>query len=252
MKTHEQPKPGRALMFSGGMDSYLVHRLWRPEYLVFCAAGHRYERREAQAVERLGLRGAVVVDRTLNLGPWERDDAIVPLRNLLFAAVGSRYADTVWLASLAGEVNWDKTPEFYWTASAALSHCHRTSYWCEGRTVAVESPCARSTKAQLLRQALLAGVTREEVGLTVSCYDPGGFCGRCSSCFKRAVATKLNGWVEEYAVDPFGTRKCWEAVAAALQGNYSAQRRTEVLEAVGWEGTLDEALDRLRGAVARG
>jgi 7-cyano-7-deazaguanine synthase in queuosine biosynthesis len=247
----EVPKPGAALMFSGGMDSYLAFRVFQPAVLVYCTIGHRYQERELLAVERCGLAGRVVLDATLDLSSWERGDAIIPLRNLLLAAVGSRYADRVWLGSLEGEVNWDKTPDFYWTASSALSHCHRTSYWCEGRLITVESPTAGFTKSGLLREALASGVTREEVGMTVSCYDPDGFCGRCSSCFKRAVATKLNGWVEDYREDPFQSTVALSAAVKALDGTYGPSRSREILEALGGPRTLPEAIDALRGAAGR-
>lgn len=249
--THEKKKDGAALMFSGGLDSYLAHRVFQPERLVFCAAGHRYAAREWRAVEELGLADRVVTDRTLDLSGWERPDAIVPLRNLLFAAVGSRHADRVWLGSLEGEINWDKTPEFYWTASTALSHCYRTSYWCEGRVVTVESPTAAFTKAELVAEALRHGVTREEMAATVSCYEPDGFCGRCASCFKRAVATKLNGWVEPYASDPFQSTVCLSSVTKALSGTYGPKRSREVLEACGNPASLDDVLDSLRGVAGR-
>lgn len=231
----EQPKRGQVLMFSGGMDSYLAYKLFDPKFLVFCAARHRYQDREAKAIEQLGLRGLVIVDQTLDLSSWERADAIIPLRNLLFAAVGSRYADTVWLGSLLGEGSHDKTPDFYRVASSALRQCYlQDEYWCDGRTVYVESPVASFTKARLLRRALVDGVvTREEVGHTVSCYQPGGFCGRCASCFKRAVATKLNGWVEEYEVDPFSSEKAVAARERLRTGYYHGERRKELEEVFG-------------------
>lgn len=247
--SHEKKKPGAVLLFSGGLDSYLVHRLWQPEHLLFIACGHRYEKREIQAICDLGddVRSRLHYNYSLNLGGWEREDAIIPLRNLLFAAVASRYADTVWMGGLAGEVNWDKTPEFYWTASAALSHCYRPSYWCEGRVVHVTSPAAHLTKAELLKLALEKGVTREEVANTVSCYEKEGFCGECSSCFKRAVATKLNGWVEDYAWPPFESLVAFRAIVKAHQGEYPERRCTEVLQATSARN-LAYYIDRLRQA----
>lgn len=241
------------LMVSGGLDSYLAYRLFKPDALVFCAAGHRYEKRELESVGRLWPGGEVRVDRTLSLGTWERGDAIVPLRNLMFACVGSRYGDRVWLGSLLGEVNWDKTPEFYWTASAAISHCYRRSYWCEGRTVSVESPTAGMTKATLLKEAMeKAGVTREDVARTVSCYSEQGFCGRCPSCFKRAVATKLNGWVEQYAQDPLASVGAFRALVKAVNGDYQHERCEEIKAAMSYHGEIVEVLERTAGGGSGG
>ena len=226
----EKPNKKTVLLFSGGMDSYLAYRLYHPDVLLYCAARHRYMDREHRAVLELGLGLQVVVDRTLDLSTWERpEDAQVPLRNLLFAAVGSRYGDTVWLASLRGEQSWDKTAEFEEKASDVFSYCYSSSYWCEGREVVVQSPVFGFTKASLLATAVaVAGVTREEVGRTVSCYAPGGFCGACSSCFKRACATVLNGWLEEYQQDPFDSACGWGYQQKARAGKYPDYRAAEI------------------------
>ena len=102
-----------------------------------------------------------------------------------------------------------------------------------------------------MKAALSTGVTREEMARTVSCYSGDGFCGQCSSCFKRAVATKLNGWVEDYAVHPFSTDTAYRALVAAAQGGYPPRRCEEIKSAMDYDGDLVGAIDRLKGLAGK-
>ena len=54
-----------------------------------------------------------------------------------------------------------------------------------------------ATKAQLVAEYLRAWPP-DLLYETVSCYDAGGFCGRCQSCFRRWIAMSANGLEEEY------------------------------------------------------
>lgn len=222
----------RVLLFSGGLDSYLVHRLFKPEVLLYVGCNHKYQDREEKAIKDLKLDKVVKRDLSLDLQRWERTDAIIPLRNMLFAAVASRYGDTIWMGSLRGEINWDKTDEFYWLTSAAMSHCYNASYWSEGRVIKVESPVQHLTKAQLIARAIKEGINPKDWSKTVSCYDSRGFCGQCSSCFKRWVAHTLNGITEKYKVDPLESRESQLALEKVREGTYTGIRAIETATAI--------------------
>lgn len=252
----EAPKPGAALLYSGGMDSYLAYLLYRPAVAVYVASGHRYQDAELRALGELRL--PFTVDRSLSLTGWERSDytAIVPTRNLLFACVASRYADTVWLASLRGEHGGgDKSDKFYAQAGELLRTCYESSKWCEGRAIEVKSPTSWATKAELLRACLAGGLTtKDAVARTSSCYSPpanGSRCGRCYSCARRAVATLANGYVEDYPTDPLEHWTAWSMLARAAAGGYYDPGHTrEILQAYHAEGLDTEQLKEL-AAMAR-
>lgn len=228
----DRKNPKTVLLFSGGLDSYLVQRLYKPDVLLYCACNHQYQRRELKAIKELGIKQFVHFDETLDLAQWERRDAIIPLRNLLFSAVASRYGDIVWLGALSDEINWDKSKNFMALAGLVMTECYRESYWSDGREIYVESPVKHLTKAQLIRKAREAGIQPEEWSKTVSCYTKDGFCGECSSCFKRWVAHTLNGISEKYKVDPLHSQMCLNNIAKVVNQTYRGIRAVEVVTAI--------------------
>lgn len=240
----EAAKPRRILAYSGGLDSYLVARLWPCEVLVFCSLGQRYAIREIQAINDLAANapphGELIFDHSLQLGPWERfSDSIIPLRNLLIAAACTRYGDTIVTGTLAGEINHDKTPDFFRAAAEVMTICYRPSYWCEGREIRFDNPASGLTKAGLIRLATERGIDPRDWSHTVSCYSPHGFCGRCGSCFKRWVAHEVNGIREDYHTPPWRSRYALEAFGKAIDGEYPSQRAAEVIAAGKIVGALD-------------
>lgn len=76
----------------------------------------------------------------------------------------------------------DCTPQFYTRMSKAIS------YSTNGK-VDVEAPFIRLTKYQVLRTGWYAGMSREELEATVSCYE-GTNCGKCPACISRQEILK--------------------------------------------------------------
>lgn len=224
----EAPKAKRVLLYSGGLDSFVVAKLWRPDVLLYVATGHRYEAHERHAMWWAGL--PVVIDGRLRLGDLERLDGIVPLRNLYFLAIASHYGDTIAMGVLDGEVNGDKSVAFARQAEAVLATCYGPSYWSEGRAPTVEYPVAHLTKAELVAEYLAAGHDPQALLATRSCYDPGDLpCGHCSACVKRHIALAANGLRDETVQDP-ATSPYLDEIKARW-GTYNAKRRQETLAA---------------------
>lgn len=76
----------------------------------------------------------------------------------------------------------DCTPQFYTRMSKAIS------YSTNGK-VAVEAPFIHLTKYKVLRKGWDAGMSKEELEATVSCYE-GTNCGKCPACKSRAQILK--------------------------------------------------------------
>ena len=76
----------------------------------------------------------------------------------------------------------DCTPQFYTRMSKAIS------YSTNGR-VDVEAPFIRLTKFKVLKKGWEAGMTKEDIEATVSCYE-GTNCGKCPACISRRESIK--------------------------------------------------------------
>lgn len=217
---------GKVLLFSGGLDSYIAAKLWEPDVLLYCAIGHRYQQKELEAIERTGL--SVRVDHRLQLGDLERDDAIIPLRNLYLIAIASHYGQRIGIGALKGEVNPDKSPKFRRQTEKVLQTCYAASYWSAGTKHAIEYPVGKFSKAGLIREFIKRGNHWSELTTrTRSCYSTTKLpCGHCSACVKRYIAMQLNGITESYERTP--QTSPYLATIKARMKTFSADRRAEV------------------------
>ena len=90
------------------------------------------------------------------------------------------------------------------------------------------------SKAELIREAVGAGVSPSEWENTVSCYHPDGKCGVCKACFKRWMAHRLNGLEEPgYRSNPAWSEVAFAELQRARAGYYSVGRCSEILAAMG-------------------
>lgn len=189
----------KVLLYSGGMDSWIIRRLYRPDACVYVDMKTRYSSRE-----RMRLPADVqVVD--FPLGQWERPDAIIPLRNLFLCMVACNlYQDDdldICLGATAGDRVLDKSHEFCEKASDLLSFLWRRQHWTAGRNIRVNIDYKQMTKTQLLARYIAEGGDMEQAWReSFSCYNPvytadgmGTPCGRCKPCFRKFVSFAING-----------------------------------------------------------
>ena len=199
-----------AICFGGGIDSYCatVHAIKQGlnPILVYVDYGQPYAEQEKnvllevvcsssgrEAFQRdLGkdltcvISEHVLVDKKDKDWAWQ--DYIIPARNLVLAAVGSNYADEVWIVATArknSEIGTpDKTPKFFKETSAVFS-----SYY--GRSIKVTTPYASCSKADVVADYLAKGGSVQALLNTFSCYTPPNnkvvptHCGTCYACYKR-------------------------------------------------------------------
>jgi len=197
--------PDVALMYSGGLDSFIAYHYGLDLGLrvkpVYVSMGHEYEKKELAAADKLGVPFEVItIPWAEATRPWHVKQ-IIPARNLLLAMVGSMKAERVWVCGLDGEqfaTNNDKSIAFYGLSSALLSHV--MELWNPKGTL-IESPFFFMTKAEAISWWLRSGRDGRLLLRTSSCWSKSsGKCGECGTCYKRFTAFKLNG-VEEKGYD---------------------------------------------------
>ena len=79
------------------------------------------------------------MDDVLNLGQYERDDAIVPNRNAHLVLLASHYGEHIMLGSVSGDRSFDKDEKFYFRMEDLLNHMWQEQQWTE-RKFKIESP----------------------------------------------------------------------------------------------------------------
>ena len=186
------------LLFSGGMDSLMMGLLIRPDVWLYLPHGEQYEERETQCIAQLvhhpllkGINFQSCV--SLNLHRFERDDAIIPGRNLYFLLLAANWGERLYFASVYGDRSLDKSPEFFSKTEEILNLLYQDQHWCEGRTFQILAPYKNHTKTELVGEYLREGYPVELLLESYSCYEGRKQpCGWCKPCFRKWVALKNN------------------------------------------------------------
>ncbi len=189
----------KVLLFSSGMDSYIISKIEQPEVLLFIDNRSKYAQREKEFLKTQNYSNLIFVDDFINMSSIEREDAIIPSRNLYFCAIAANYGDNIIMGATAGDRSTDKDITFANQMSQVLSHIHEPSHWCPGREIKILLPYKNSTKQDLIRsyiqwklsQVVLEDqdekqITKEVIDELVnnswSCYHPTADGEQCNTC----------------------------------------------------------------------
>ena len=187
----EQVRGKSVLLYSGGMDSLMIDFLLEPDVLLNISMNSNYDKRERESFPK--GKEIIYLDDVLNLGQYERDDAIVPNRNAHLVLLASHYGEHIMLGSVSGDRSFDKDEKFYLRMEDLLNHMWQEQHWTEERKFKIESPFKDKTKTELVREYVEKGGSLEELLTSYSCYEGGEkHCGQCKACFRKWVSLVNN------------------------------------------------------------
>lgn len=177
----------KVLLYSGGMDSYIISKLWKPDVRLYID----YHTKQTE-IERSRLpKDVIVVD--LPLGQFMSDDGknVILLRNLIFAAIAVNFGNTIALGGVADDVHFDSAEEFVADETALFNKFFEQ----EGLPkVTIVAPYKKYTKEQLLELYINAGYSLDDlIAESWSCYAPTSDnkeCGKCVACRRKQDAIK--------------------------------------------------------------
>lgn len=178
----------KVLLYSGGVDSWLIDKLWKPDVKLYVDIHGMYSEHE----RRLLPEDTVVVDFPFLGETEDKCNGFVPLRNLYFLMIASAFGDELCLGATAGDRGArDKTPEFLMHTEETINDLLAKQSVYEGREVRVERRFADMSKRQMLEEYLAAGGDLESAFTeTFSCFNPdrdGNPCYSCKPCFRKFV-----------------------------------------------------------------
>lgn len=176
----------KVLLYSGGMDSYIIAKLEKPDVLLYVNTRSNYAKLEIEFLNKQGID--VVVDDRLDLGDVEMASALVPLRNLFLAMIGTYYGDEIILGATSGDRSYDKDVTFARKSTELLQYIYQPSWWSEGREININLKYKEWTKKQLVDEYLKQGYSIDDlVENSMSCYTPveGKQCGKCKPCVRK-------------------------------------------------------------------
>lgn len=183
----------KVLLYSGGTDSWLINELWKPDVLLYIDVHGAYSKQE-----KLRLPKDTIIVHFPYLGLIEREDLIIPLRNLYFLMIASNYGDTICLGATKGDRGGkDKRPTFFRMAEKIINYClNGNSYGSTGK-IKIVSSFYNLTKPELLDRYLKAGGNIVDfVENTFSCYSPehDKECLHCKPCYRKFLLGYYHGY----------------------------------------------------------
>ena len=224
----------KILLYSGGSDSWLIDKLWRPDEKVYVDMKTRYSSDEIKKLDK----SVNIIE--FPLGKYERDDAIIPLRNLyLLMVICNEYPNqdlNICLGATAGDRVLDKSYVFADSASALLTYLYSPQHWIpKGRRIHINIDFKKYTKTQLLKMYIEQGGNIETAfNSSFSCYKPnnGKECWHCKPCFRKFVSFALNGMkFNKEIVETVISYINLEILPDILNGTYGrAQEEKEIMQ----------------------
>lgn len=183
----------KVLLYSGGMDSWLIDKLWKPDKKIYIDIHGSYSHEE---IERLP-KDVEIID--LPIGIYEQESKHVPLRNLYFLMIASNYGDELCLGATAGDRGAkDKTPEFFAKTEELINFLlGKQSKVPVGRHIHIETKYMNMYKNEIVDEYLRNGGSLQALyEQSFSCYTPdhGNPCFNCRPCFRKYVCLAYRGF----------------------------------------------------------
>lgn len=182
----------KVLLYSGGCDSWLIDKIWKPDVKLYVDIDGNYSKTE---ISRLPSDVKII---KFPLGVFERDDGFVPLRNLYFLMLASNYGNNICFGAIKGDQGLkDKTEEFIDMASGIINYCLNENSYVDDMKIMIENRFIKMTKYDLLKQYLGMGGSLEEfVKRTFSCHHPidDAECWNCKPCYRKFLLVKYFGY----------------------------------------------------------
>ena len=226
------------LLFSGGMDSVMYAYLLNPDRLLRIGMNEKYEVEEGkhadEVVRRAGWKGKYIkVDGVFDLSRYEREDYIIPGRNVYIVTLASLYGEEIYLSSVEGDRSLDKDKVFYEQMTSLLNHIWDEQHWTEKREFVMTAPFKEYTKTRLLKKYIEEGGDISLIYESYSCYEGKRKpCGVCKPCVRKAVAIVNNalGIDDYFESDP--TPAIDSLVEEIHAGKYDrGEENADILEA---------------------
>lgn len=185
----------KVLLYSGGLDSWLIDKIWKPDLKLYVNMGTRYS-----DIEMSRLPSDVkVVDFTF-LNQFSLANDIIPLRNLYLYAIAANVTGfddvEICLGALDGDRINDKTEKFADKLNCLMQYLYETQQSQPHKAIKILMPFKQYSKREMIEMYINQGGTYKEAYFsTFSCYRPvdNKECFGCKACFRKAIPFIVSG-----------------------------------------------------------
>lgn len=192
----------KVLMYSGGLDSFIISRNFDFDHIVFAVLGNgdNLQELERAKADPFVSKRLIVVD--LPMDRFELGNKIIPYRNHMLALLGAQYGNEIYFGFTGGDTTKDKDFVFKAQMEGILNYFaidqHKVNH--QNYPYSIHMPYKEHSKGQMVEEYLRLGGDAEQL-LTVSrsCYsETDQECGTCRSCLRKYTALSVNGFTHAY------------------------------------------------------
>ena len=182
----------RVLMYSGGLDSFILKHLYdfEDEECLFINIGTDENQVEENHIKKYFPKIKVL---QFPLVRWELSNKIIPFRNSFLALAAAQYAECIYFGYTIGDTTRDKDYVFKAQMEGMLNYFAGTGDKIGiklNKGYEIYMPFKQTTKSELVFQFLETGYNYQDLfEKSVSCYEGSDIpCGKCRSCLRKYVA----------------------------------------------------------------
>lgn len=184
----------KVLLYSGGTDSWLIDKIWKPDIKLYININGLYSQDE---INRLP-KDVKIIDFPFLGTIEEKESSFVPLRNLYFLMIASNFGDNIcYGATLSDRGSKDKRIEFIEKAQDIIDYCLIGNSSTKDRHIKICNEFINMNKFELIKLYLDKGGNIEEfVRDSFSCYHStnGKECYHCKPCYKKFLEAYYFGY----------------------------------------------------------
>ena len=184
----------KVLLYSGGTDSWLIDKIWKPDVRVYVNINGFYSKDELAKLPK----DVIVVDFPFLGTTEELDTNYVPLRNAYFLMMASAYGDEICYGATASDRgSKDKRVEFVQKVQDLMDYCLVGNSFAKDRKAHICTDFVNMNKFEIIQLYLDKGGTIEEfVKGSFSCYHShnGVECMHCKQCYKKFLEANYFGY----------------------------------------------------------
>lgn len=175
----------KVLLYSGGTDSWLIDKLWKPDVKIYVNIHGFYSDVEISKLPK----DVQVIDFPFLGTTEELDTNFVPLRNLYFLMMASNYGNHIcYGATKSDRGSKDKRKEFIDMTQQIIDYCLIGNSYTPDRHIKICKDFVELDKFEIIHKYLESGGTIEEfIEDSFSCYHSidGKECMHCKQCYKK-------------------------------------------------------------------
>lgn len=199
------------MLYSGGLDSFCLKEIYKPEALLSVNVGTEDCLKEQELIKKtVSLEENLITIDASFLKQFELENKIIPFRNNFFILLASQFSNLIYIGATKGDTTKDKDYVFKSQMENVLNYFSLDQHKVNVKNYPYQilMPFKDMTKTEIVAKYLKSGGDVSKLlSYTRSCYQGGEKpCGKCRSCLRNAIAFVNNGIDIRhfFSNDPFG------------------------------------------------